>query len=92
MRYLTSGTCSVSIDFTIEDNKLHNVVYTGGCNGNLQGISKLVEGMDIDKAIEMLSGIHCGNKSTSCPDQLATALKQYKAKKLAQPIKQTRFI
>lgn len=76
--YKTKGTCSQRILFEIEDNKLMNVEFIGGCNGNLQGISKLVEGMDVDEVITRIEGIHCGMKPTSCPDQLATALKQAK--------------
>lgn len=76
--YRTQGVCSRSITFDVsEDNTLHNVSFEGGCNGNLQGIGKLVEGMDIDEAIERLSGIQCGWKDTSCPDQLAQALILY---------------
>lgn len=75
MVYKTSGVCSQQIQFEVNDNKLHNVSFTGGCNGNLQGIGKLVEGMDVDEVIRRLEGIHCGFKSTSCPDQLAKALK-----------------
>ena len=78
--YKTKGTCSQMIYFDIEDGKIHNVSYLGGCNGNLQGVSKLVEGMDIDEVISRLEGIHCGSKPTSCPDQLATALKHAKEK------------
>ena len=75
--YLTKGTCSQMIDFEIDDNGLiRNVVFTGGCNGNLQGISRLVEGMKVEEAINKLEGIRCGYKSTSCPDQLARALKE----------------
>ena len=75
--YLTKGTCSQMIDFEIDDNGLiRNVVFTGGCNGNLQGISRLVEGMKVEEAIYKLEGIRCGYKSTSCPDQLARALKE----------------
>lgn len=75
--YLTEGTCSQMIDFEIDDNGLiRNVVFTGGCNGNLQGISRLVEGMKVEEAINKLEGIRCGYKSTSCPDQLAQALKE----------------
>ena len=77
--YTTKGTCSRSILFEIEDNKLKNVQYIGGCNGNLKGIGALVEGMDVDAVIARLEGISCGGKPTSCPDQLATALKQIKA-------------
>ena len=78
MKYKTSGTCSSSIDFGIEDNTIQSVAFTGGCNGNLQGISSLVRGMNIDDAISKLKGIKCGMKSTSCPDQLAKALEAYK--------------
>ena len=77
--YKTKGTCSQRIFFEIEDNKVHNVSYLGGCNGNLQGISKLVEGMDIDEVIARVEGVTCGMKKTSCPDQLAQALKAAKA-------------
>lgn len=78
--FKTKGTCSQMIFFEIEDNKVHNVSYLGGCNGNLQGISKLVEGMDVDEVIARVEGIHCGAKPTSCPDQLAAALKDAKKK------------
>lgn len=78
--YKTRGTCSSRIILDVEDNKLVNVEYIGGCNGNLQGISRLVKGMDIDEVIARLKGIHCGMKETSCPDQLATALLQVKEK------------
>ena len=78
--YKTKGTCSQYINFEIEDGKLKNVQYIGGCNGNLKGISSLVEGMDIDEVISRLEGTTCGMKSTSCPDQLATALKEAKEK------------
>ena len=76
--YKTKGTCSQRIFFEIEDGKVHNVQYLGGCNGNLQGIGRLVEGMDVDEVIARLEGTTCGGKPTSCPDQLATALKQAK--------------
>ena len=72
------GTCSQKIFFEIEENKVKNVEFIGGCNGNLQGICKLVEGMDVDEVITRLEGIHCGMKPTSCPDQLAHALKEAK--------------
>ena len=74
--YKTSGTCSQRIFFEIEDGVLKNVEFLGGCNGNLKGISKLVEGMNVDDIISRLDGITCGMKSTSCPDQLAKALKK----------------
>ena len=64
------------IDFDIIDGKIHNIAYTGGCNGKLKAISSLLEGADVDFAIERLSGIHCGFKDTSCGDQLARALKK----------------
>ena len=72
------GTCSRSVLFDIEDGKVKNVQYVGGCNGNLKGIGALVEGMDVDEAIARLEGIQCGMKATSCPDQLAQALKEVK--------------
>ena len=77
--YKTKGTCSSRILFDIEDGKLKNVEYIGGCNGNLQGIGRLVEGMPVDEVIARLRGIRCGYKPTSCPDQLALALEQAKA-------------
>lgn len=76
MQYRPKGVCSQSIDFDIEDNKVKNVSFVGGCSGNLQGISRLIEGMDVNEAISRIEGIRCGFKSTSCPDQLAKALKE----------------
>ena len=78
MQYQTSGTCSQMIDFEVEDDIIKSVAFTGGCNGNLKGISALVSGMKVDDAIAKLKGIKCGYKNTSCPDQLARALEQYK--------------
>lgn len=78
MRYQTSGTCSTAIDIDVTDGVINSVSFSGGCNGNLQGISKLVAGMKVDDAIERLKGIKCGFKSTSCPDQLAKALESLK--------------
>ena len=72
--YKTSGTCSRSILFDIEDGKVKNVQFIGGCNGNLKGIAALVEGMDADEVIARVQGVTCGMKKTSCPDQLAQAL------------------
>ena len=69
--YKTTGTCSKEIEFDVEDNKVYNVKFLGGCNGNLQGIAALVEGQDINTVIEKVKGIKCGFKQTSCPDQLA---------------------
>lgn len=78
MTFKTNGVCSRQIDFEVENNKVVSVKFTGGCSGNTQGVARLVEGMDIDEAIRRMEGIRCGMKSTSCPDQLARALKQYK--------------
>jgi len=79
MQYKTSGTCSQLIDLEVEGDVIRSVAVTGGCNGNLKGISALVSGMKVDDAISKLKGIKCGFKNTSCPDQLARALEQYKA-------------
>lgn len=78
--YKTKGTCSQGIQFEIEDNKVHNVQFVGGCSGNTQGVARLIEGMDVNEAISRIEGIHCGPRPTSCPDQLACALKQAIAK------------
>ena len=74
--YKTSGTCSQRILFDIENGKVVNVQFIGGCNGNLKGIAALVDGMDVADVISRLEGTTCGGKPTSCPDQLACALKQ----------------
>ena len=74
MRYQTKGTCSSAIDIELKDGVIESVKFTGGCNGNLQGIAALVKGMAPEDAISRLKGIRCGFKSTSCPDQLARAL------------------
>lgn len=76
--YRTRGVCSSSIEIEIEDGIVKDVSYYGGCNGNLKGINALVKGMKIDDVIEKLEGITCGYKDTSCPDQLAKALKEIK--------------
>jgi uncharacterized protein (TIGR03905 family) len=76
--YKTSGTCSREIIFDVENGKVKNVQFIGGCNGNLKGIAALVEGMDMDEIIARVEGVKCGMKSTSCPDQLAQALKAAK--------------
>ena len=73
--YKPSGTCSTRIDFEIEDGILKNVSYTGGCNGNLQAVSKLVEGLPVEEVIQKLGGISCNGRPTSCGDQLAKACK-----------------
>ncbi len=77
--YRPRGVCSQLMEIETEGNTLVSVKVTGGCSGNLQGISSLVQGMDIDEVIARLEGIRCGFKPTSCPDQLAKALKQIKA-------------
>ncbi len=74
--YKTKGTCSSQISFEIEDGTVKNVAFTGGCNGNLKAIAKLVEGMNAEDVIRILSGNTCGFKNTSCADQLAAALKE----------------
>lgn len=74
MRYQTQGTCSKFIDIELKDGVIDSVTFTGGCNGNLQGISALVRGMTPEEAIGKLKGIRYGMKPTSCPDQLAHAL------------------
>ena len=80
--YRTQGTCSSQITFDLDGDIVTNVKYYGGCNGNLQGISKLVNGMTVDEIEKKLGGIRCGFKSTSCPDQLAKAVrKAYESEK-----------
>ncbi|MCI7623867.1 MAG: TIGR03905 family TSCPD domain-containing protein [Candidatus Limivicinus sp.] len=76
--YRPKGVCSQLMDIEVEDGKIESVKITGGCSGNLQGISSLLKGMDVDEAISRMEGIRCGIKATSCPDQIAQALKQYK--------------
>ena len=76
MEYTPKGVCSQKITFEIEDNKVKSVRFYGGCSGNTQGVARLVEGMDVDDAISRMEDIKCGFKSTSCPDQLAQALKE----------------
>ena len=74
--FKNNGVCSSKVELDIEENRVKNIVFTNGCNGNLKAISSLLEGADVDFAIERLSGIHCGFKDTSCGDQLARALKK----------------
>lgn len=79
--YKTKGVCSTSINFEVgKDGIIKNVSFTGGCNGNAQGVSALVDGMHIDEVIRRVSGIQCGSKETSCPDQLSIALRGAKEK------------
>lgn len=72
--YKTSGTCSRYIEFELEDGIVHNVAFTGGCNGNLKSIGRLVEGMKVEDVIDKIQGVDCGGRGTSCGDQLAKAL------------------
>lgn len=81
MKYKTNGTCSSMIDVETNGDIIESVAFTGGCNGNLQGIAALVKGMKIEDAIAKLKGIKCGFKNTSCPDQLARALEELSAAK-----------
>ena len=76
MEYRPKGVCAQKITFEIEDNKVRSVSFYGGCNGNAQGIARLVEGMDVEEAISRMEGIRCGFKPTSCPDQLTKAIKE----------------
>ena len=77
MNYKTKGTCSREISFDVVDNKVTNVRFLGGCSGNTRGVAALVEGMDVNEAIKRMDGIDCAGRGTSCPDQLAKALKLY---------------
>ena len=79
MIYKPKGVCSSAIDIEVDGGIIRSVKFTGGCHGNLQGISKLVEGMQVEDAVSRLKGIRCGFKNTSCPDQLAQALESLKA-------------
>lgn len=74
--YKTKGTCSQRIYFDIEDGKIRNVEFYGGCNGNLKGLAALVEGMNAEDVLARVEGIRCGMKPTSCPDQLAKAIRE----------------
>ncbi len=82
--YKTKETCSTDINFNIEGNVITNVVFTGGCNGNLQAIPKLVDGMTVEEIESKCKGIHCGRRSTSCADQLACAVREAYEAALAQ--------
>ena len=79
MTYKTYGTCSQFINVELDGNTIKSVQFVGGCHGNTQGVAALVKGMDVDEAISRIEGINCGGKGTSCPDQLAKALRQAKA-------------
>lgn len=75
--FTTTGTCSRAINFEVEGDTIKHVEFVGGCSGNTQGVARLVEGMNINDAIKKIEGIKCGPRPTSCPDQLAKALKGY---------------
>ena len=75
MIYQPKGVCAKQIQLEVENNTIKSVKFVGGCSGNTQGVARLVEGMNVDEAIRRLEGIRCGFKATSCPDQLAKALK-----------------
>ena len=77
--YRPRGVCSQKMDFELEDGKIRSVQVTGGCDGNLKGIASLVAGMDIDETIKRMGGIRCGFKPTSCPDQMAKALRAFQS-------------
>ena len=79
LTYKTQGTCSSHIELEVEEGIIQEVFFWGGCNGNLQGISRLVKGMKVEEAISKLEGIRCGNRVTSCPDQLCKALREIQA-------------
>ena len=76
--YVPKGVCSVHFRFDIEGNVINSLEVTGGCNGNLKGISRIITGMNIDDVIKAFDGVTCGPKPTSCPDQIAQALKSYR--------------
>ena len=76
MRYVTRGTCSTAINVEVENGIVQSVEFVGGCHGNTQGVAALVKGMDVEEAISRLEGIDCRGRGTSCPDQLAKALRQ----------------
>ena len=79
MTYKTSGVCSRAIDVEVENNIIKSVNFVGGCSGNSQGVARLVEGIEVDTAISKIEGIKCQHRPTSCPDQLAKALRQIKS-------------
>lgn len=82
MRYITKGTCAHAIDFEIENGAISEIKFNGGCEGNALGIASLVKGMQVEEVIDRLQGIRCGYRDTSCPDQLAEALRKLVKKDL----------
>lgn len=87
IQYQTHGTCCALMNVVLEDDKIYDVEFMGGCNGNLKGIRELVKGMRIDDVIDKLEGITCGSKPTSCPDQLARCLIELKKQSQTQALK-----
>lgn len=87
IQYQTQGTCCALMNVVLDDDKIYDVEFMGGCNGNLKGIKSLIKGMKIDDVIEKLQGITCGAKSTSCPDQLSRCLIEFKKQTQAQAVK-----
>ncbi len=87
IQYSPKGVCSRQIDIDIENGIIQNVVFTGGCSGNTQGVAALLRGMTVEEAISRLAGIRCGFRSTSCPDQLAQALQKFLSEKSLSKIK-----
>ena len=81
MHFKPSGICAIGIDFEVADDRVYDVRFTGGCDGNHKGLAAVIEGMPVQEVIDRLSGITCGPRSTSCPDQLAKALQEYSSKK-----------
>jgi len=81
-----TGVCTTTITFKVTGGKLYNVNFNGGCSGNTQGLSKLLEGMEIEEVHKRLHGIRCGTKNSSCPDQMAAAVEVYVRKKLKRDI------
>ena len=84
LQYQPQGVCCQMMQVAVEDNKIVDAAFFGGCNGNLSGIRNLIKGMSIDEVIDHLGGVTCGPKPTSCPDQLAACLLEYKQKKMAE--------
>lgn len=84
IQYETQGTCCGLMNVVVDDDKIYDVEFIGGCPGNLAGIRQLIKGMNIDSVIEKLNGIKCGAKSTSCPDQLAKCLMELKNREKAK--------
>ena len=81
-RHMNRYTCSRAVDFDVKDGLVTSCQFIGGCDGNTKGVAKLVVGRPVDEVIELLDGIDCGGRGTSCPDQLAKALKEYKSQNI----------